>query len=186
MKKIQNLMIVLTVFGLLTGATFAQKGYLGGPGGIKSGKGMYYRLNLTEDQQKKFDEMNFAREKERIEIRNQMEMNRLELSKLSAEENLDESAFRKLTEKQSELHAKMQKVNTEFWLDANKILDKDQKVIWKNNFRGRMHGFDGKPGFGAGRGFNNGKSFGHGRGGRGYYYPDCPRFGYDRPDQNDN
>lgn len=142
MKRIFILFIALSVL-LISQNTFAQKErkFKNDLFGIK-------KLNLTEEQKKKFDQIQFMHEEKAIDIRAKLNKNRLEIKKLFKSENFNENEFVNLTQNGEKLRNEQSQLRTQMWLDVYRILDRDQKNEWKEhfaempeNFRERINDF---------------------------------------------
>lgn len=92
-------------------------------------------LNLTQEQQKKFDELNYNLRKSMIDIRSKIQKNRLELKKLFDESNIDEKKILQLVDDNSKLQAELKSNRIKNWLDIYKMLDKDQQQKWIKAFQ---------------------------------------------------
>lgn len=92
-------------------------------------------LNLTPEQVKKFDELNYNQNKADIELRSKIEKNRLELKKLLDDKNIDEKKILQLTDENSKLQAEIKSNHIKKWLDVYKMLDKDQQEKWIRHFQ---------------------------------------------------
>ena len=101
---------------------------------MKKGSGIE-KLNLTEDQKTKFDEIRFAHQEKAIDLKSQLRKNQLEIKKIFASNEINESDVISLTGKNNNIKADLKNSNVKMWFDVNKILNDDQKQIWKNNFR---------------------------------------------------
>ncbi len=90
------------------------------------------RLNLTEEQEKKFDEIMFSQREAAIDTRAEIQKVRLEMQKISASENPDLNKMKKLNAKISELQTQLGNRRLETWDKINKILTPEQKKTWSN------------------------------------------------------
>lgn len=93
-------------------------------------------LKLNDNQKEKINALHFDLEEKKIELQSAMKKNRLEVRKLMEKENFSDGELMALTEKGANLRTELLKLRVSFWLDVNKILDVDQKEIWKKQFRG--------------------------------------------------
>lgn len=131
MKKI-ILIIILSIF---SGSLFAQKPFKNKPDkNIIMHERIIQKLNLTEDQLKKLNQIKFSFEENRIELFAKLQKNRLEMKKMVKSSEINNSELLKLTEEGSRLSAELDKSRTKMWLDIYDILDDEQKVIWAENF----------------------------------------------------
>ncbi|MBK7103932.1 MAG: Spy/CpxP family protein refolding chaperone [Ignavibacteriae bacterium] len=154
MKKL-FMFVVLSAFVLIQSQNlFAQK-----QKNIKDNFLGIKKLNLTEEQKKKFDQIQFNQEEKIIDLQAKLKMNRLEIKKLFNSENFSENEFVSLTQNAGKLRNDLSDLRTKMWLDVYKILDKAQKEDWKKHFAEmpddfrekardfkRMHNFDGERG----------------------------------------
>ncbi len=102
------------------------------------------KLNLTEKQSKKFDDIIFAQRKAAIDTRAEIQKLRLDLQKMMNDNNVDKSKLFSLTGKISDLKAKMGKSRIATWYKIYNILDKDQRAVWTKVFNKFMqHGKKG-------------------------------------------
>lgn len=131
MKKI-ILIIILSIF---SGSLFAQKPFKNKPDkNIIMHERIIQKLNLTEDQLKKLNQIKFSFEENRIELFAKLQKNRLEMKKMVKSSEINNSELLKLTEEGSRLSAELDKSRTKMWLDIYDILDDEQKIIWTENF----------------------------------------------------
>lgn len=140
MKRIFKLFIALSVL-LISQNTFAQKERM-----FKNDMFGIKKLNLTDEQKKKFDQIQFTHEEKRIDLRAKLNKNRLEIKKMFNSENFNENDFVNLTQNGEKLRNEQSQLRTQMWLDVYRILDKGQKNEWKahfaempENFRERMN-----------------------------------------------
>lgn len=129
----KNLKLTAVIFCLLVvfiGSTFAQQRQM------KDGKRgrMYQELNLTQDQKEKIQEFRLNHKEYVIDIQTQIKKNRLEIEKLLMDDNFNESRLLDISHKNSELRAQIKDSRLKMLLSAYKILDTDQKKLWKRKF----------------------------------------------------
>jgi hypothetical protein len=114
-------------------------------------KKVAYMLKLTDEQQKKFEDITAQFKKNMLDIRATIQKNRIDLKKMVAGETVDEKLLVQLTDENSKLQGEMKSIAVKRWLEINKILDKDQKETWakmlgrvtmmRDNMKGRMKNF---------------------------------------------
>ena len=92
------------------------------------------KLNLTEDQLKKFNQIKFSFEENRIDILAKLKKNRLEIKKMMTSEKINNSELLKKTEEGSGLRAELDNLRTNMWLDIYNLLNDEQKIIWAKHF----------------------------------------------------
>jgi Spy/CpxP family protein refolding chaperone len=131
MKKLFSGIIVLTIVLVLVSNLFAQKSK---DRLMKKGFGIE-KLNLTEDQKTKFDEIRFTHQEKVIDLKAQLRKNQLEIKRIFASNEINESEVINLTGRSNEIKADLKNSKVKMWFDVNKILNDDQKQIWKNHFK---------------------------------------------------
>lgn len=92
-------------------------------------------LNLTPEQEKKIEELNYNLRKFEIDIRAKIDKNRLELKKLIDNGKIDEKEILKLVEENSKLQAEIKNMKMKKWIDTYNILDKEQQQKWIKGFQ---------------------------------------------------
>jgi Spy/CpxP family protein refolding chaperone len=103
------------------------------------------KLNLTPEQEKQFMDINLEHQKIMVDLKAQVEKNQIEIKKVMAEKNIDEKKLFDLTDANSKLQAQMKNSAVKKWLDVYKILDDEQKIIWKKHavmLQARMKGLE--------------------------------------------
>lgn len=132
MKKLFSNIIILTILLLLVSNLFAQNS---NGRFMKKGSGIE-ELNLTEDQKTKFDEIRFTHQEKVIDLNAQLRKNQLEIKRIFAsKDKINESEVISLTEKSNKIKADIQNSKVKMWFGVNKMLNDDQKQIWKNHFK---------------------------------------------------
>ncbi len=130
MKKI---IVVIAGLALLANVAYAQHNQRM----QMRGKGIVKILKLTEEQEKKFDELNYQHQKAMVDLKAKIEKNQIELKKMIQDENIIDSKLLQLTGDNSKIQAEMKELGVKKWIEINKMLDKDQKEIWAKHL-GRM------------------------------------------------
>ena len=97
-------------------------------------------LNLNDDQLSKFNEFKYQHQKEVIDLKSEIEKNRLEIQKMMRDNNVDPNRVKELTSSNSKLHADIQSSKVDMWLNIHNILDKDQQKIWNKHFEKQGRG----------------------------------------------
>lgn len=87
-------------------------------------------LELSPEQEKKFNDINYNHQKEIIELHTQIQKNRLEFKNLLANKDIDEKEIISLTEDNSRLRSEIKKITVERWLSVYKILNDNQREKW--------------------------------------------------------
>lgn len=158
MKKIAALLITVFVIASF-GFTPFPKGDRTADNFGANGKFME-ELKLSDAQQTKINDFRYSHKKEMIETKAEIEKNRLELSKMLLDNNIDENKILGLTEANNTLRSEMNSSRTKMWLNIYKILNNDQQKLWAKHkaLKGeRMHN-----GFRQGRGKHSGPRMGRG------------------------
>ncbi|PID56409.1 MAG: hypothetical protein CR986_10280 [Ignavibacteriae bacterium] len=130
MKKLLIAIIATFLISFSTSNSFAQR--------KKSNKNYHKqfcaKLNLTDSQEAKFEEFKFNEEEAMINLQTNLKKNRLEMKKLFAGKNVNETQVMNLIDKASNLRAQLHKLKIKTWFSINNILDDNQKEIWKKKF----------------------------------------------------
>lgn len=126
MKKIILILLLFLTAGI---KNFSQPGNMH-RGFIKEDGRLEKLLKLTDDQTKKFNDLKYNAEQKSIDLRSQIQKNRLELRKLFSEKNLDSKKILELTNKNSEIQAKLKEIHVKTMLDLNSLLTDEQKEIF--------------------------------------------------------
>ncbi len=92
-------------------------------------------LNLTAEQEKKIDELNYNLRKAEIDIKSKIDKNRLDLKKLIDDGIIDEKKILQLVDENSKLQAEIKNMKMKKWIDTYKILDKEQQQKWIKGFQ---------------------------------------------------
>jgi Spy/CpxP family protein refolding chaperone len=165
MKK--HLSITLTILLLLFGAASAQahrgRGYCNTDWpGIRPG------LNLTQDQSKKFNDLQNENLKEIGTVSQSITQKQLEIDRLFLDEPPDPSRLTKVQKEISDLQDRLDEKSLSYQLNARKILTAEQLTLVPN---GCSFGFNSirydRPagyGYGYGQGYERGHGRGHRRG----------------------
>ena len=85
---------------------------------------------------------------EAIDLRSQIQKNRLEIKKMIADNNIDDAKIKSLTHENSELQTKIKDSAIDTWLKINKLLTPEQQKIWTKAFANMAE-------FGRARWFSN-------------------------------
>ncbi len=134
MKKIVVLLAAVTFMSI--GLVNAQPNKPNRPIFQNNG-GIYKMLNLTADQQKQFSDIMYNQRLKAVDIRADIEKNRIEIQKMIRDNNIDEGKILSLTDANSKLQAELKSERIKSWLAVYKILTPEQKELWSKNF-GRM------------------------------------------------
>lgn len=89
------------------------------------------RLNLTDVQKAKIDELRSDHQKKMVDLRANLEKKQIELRDLQNSDKLNRSDLIKLTKEISEIKNSMAIERANHKMDIYEMLDKDQKKIWR-------------------------------------------------------
>jgi Spy/CpxP family protein refolding chaperone len=140
MKKYSSLFIIIILLSsVFTTKVFAQplifdKDFIFLP------KFLIDKLNLTETQEEKFEELQYKHQKIMIELRAELQQKILELKKYKSEGNLKRSKFIDLTNNILEVRNKIALARANHLMDIYEILDETQRKIlddYKPSGKGR-------------------------------------------------
>jgi Spy/CpxP family protein refolding chaperone len=123
------------------------------------------KLNLSEDQKSKIEDIRFEHQKIAIELRAELQKNRLSQKQLLKSDNVDKSEYLALVEQGNAVRSKLQISRADMQMNILEQLDETQRKIWNDS--GSCCGI----GNGEGRGMKHkrsGKNFRNGR-------MDCPK-----------
>jgi Spy/CpxP family protein refolding chaperone len=88
------------------------------------------QLNLTEDQEKKFETLRFSHQESMIKLKSDLELKELEMRKLKSSDNFSRSGIIDLTKEISAIEGDMALARTNHQMDIYDLLDANQKKIW--------------------------------------------------------
>uniref|UniRef100_A0A7V3E7S7 Periplasmic heavy metal sensor n=1 Tax=Ignavibacterium album TaxID=591197 RepID=A0A7V3E7S7_9BACT len=92
---------------------------------------MEVKLNLSESQKAKVDELRLNHQKKMIDLKANLEKKEVELKSLRNSEKLNRSDFLKLVKEISEIKNTMALERANHKMDIYELLDKDQQKIWR-------------------------------------------------------
>jgi len=127
----KNLILVLAFIFAIT--TFSQDLFSKEKGNKhkeKFRKELKEKLNLTDEQQKKVDEIKFAHQSAMIKYRADIDLKELELKKLMNSENISRAEMVKLTKEISTIKNEIALVRVNHKMDIYDLLDVNQKKVW--------------------------------------------------------
>lgn len=124
---------ILLAIGLLVSNLNAQPGCQREPGrGKEPPLGMFAdELKLTDAQEKRLEEIRYKREMEAIDIRAQLEKEKLHLDKAMNEEKFDRKKIIAQAEKVVKLQGSLELLNISGKLDAMEVLTDEQRARLK-------------------------------------------------------
>lgn len=140
MKK--SIVVMLVVGLMLTSfsESFAKKRNNGNNRNFNRGEQIVKLLKLTDVQLAKFNELRFAHQADVIDVESKIEKHRLAVQKMMVTTGkVNEAKLLEVTGDISGFRGQLVELRTKNWLTVYKMLNDDQKVIWKNNFQ-RMRG----------------------------------------------
>lgn len=129
MKK---LFLIIMIFGLVFSSVNAQKPRMRGEFGQRKAD-LIKLLKLTDEQAKKVKDLKLELEKNNIDLRSEIQKNRIDLKKLMSSKELDSKKILELTNKNSELQAKIKENHVKNLIEINKLLTEEQKEIFANH-----------------------------------------------------
>lgn len=124
-KKIMMLLLAL-IFATFT---YAQNGPKW------EGRGFMGRLNLTDEQKSKVENLRLELQKKQVTIRSKIQTSRIELKQILNADKLDKSAIEKKLNEISKLEIEQKMNFINHWEQVNQILTPEQQKIWKNSLR---------------------------------------------------
>ncbi len=134
MKRSKYLSALILLVFMGTSAIIAQPM----KGAQKAKKAKFVELNLSDQQEKQFEQIRFANEEKMIQLRSDIAKNKLEIKKLIASDNFNKSDLLNLTRKETELESQAKLARTEMWADVYEILNADQKKVWLDQLENRF------------------------------------------------
>ena len=90
---------------------------------------------------KQFNDLHYKHEEYVIDVKSQIEKNRLEIKKLFSDGNTDEASIIPLVQKNGDLKTELSISKVKMWLAISNILTEEQKDIWKDHFEGMRERF---------------------------------------------
>jgi len=138
MKKLIFMLAVLFAVVSLNQEAYSQKG--------DNSKSKNFRmnlkeqLNLSEDQEKKIEDLRLTREESMIKFRSDLELKDLEMRKLKSSEKFSRSEMINLTKEINAIKNDMALTRVNHQMDIYELLDESQRKIWldKQNQFGNM------------------------------------------------
>lgn len=133
MKKSAILILTLVIVFVLQIPVNAQFGHKPMGKRILDQPNIIEILDLTPEQVKQFNDINYNHQKEVIELHSQIQKNRLEFKNLIVNKNIDDKKILALTDENSKLQAEIKRSAVNKWLAVNKILNDEQKEKWMHH-----------------------------------------------------
>lgn len=92
------------------------------------------KLNLSEEQEKKINDIRFTHQEKIIDLNTKIRKNQLEIKKMISGDKMNETDIMKLADISSEIRSEIHKSKIKMWFDVNNILNDEQKIVWKSHF----------------------------------------------------
>jgi Spy/CpxP family protein refolding chaperone len=158
MNRVHRLTIAALVAGaalMMAGAAWAQDPPAGDPSVAHPGEGMsrgpgrgghramMEKLNLTDDQSKKLEDIRYQHQKKAITMRADLESARLDLGRMMRADQPDRRAIEAQLDKISQARLVLAKDRVGQMLDMRAVLTPEQLKTWREmrgGMRGGMHG----------------------------------------------
>lgn len=125
---------------------------------------LHDKLNLTDDQEKKLDELRTEHQDKMMSYRDQIQKIAIDMRALGRKDNINVSEYNKMKDQMQDVREKMKDERDAHEAALLSVLNDEQKSDWlkfKINRPGR--------GMGAGKGFGPRGGNGPGKGGDGFY-----------------
>ena len=128
MKKLIFMLAVLFTVVSLNQEAYSQKG--------DNSKSKNFRmnlkeqLNLSEDQEKKIEDLRLTQEESMIKFRSDLELKELEMRKLKSSEKFSRSEMINLTKEINAIKNDMALTRVNHQMDVYELLDESQRKIW--------------------------------------------------------
>ncbi len=128
MKKLIFMLAVLFAVVSLNQEAYSQKG--------DNSKSKNFRmnlkehLNLSEDQEKKIEDLRLTQEESMIKFRSDLELKELEMRKLKSSEKFSRSEMINLTKEINAIKNDMALTRVNHQMDVYELLDESQRKIW--------------------------------------------------------
>jgi len=88
------------------------------------------QLNLSEDQEKKIEDLRLTREESMIKFRSDLELKDLEMRKLKSSEKFSRSEMINLTKEINAIKNDMALTRVNHQMDVYELLDENQRKVW--------------------------------------------------------
>lgn len=93
--------------------------------------GLFRQLNLTDEQKKDIEKLQFDLRKKNIDQEAALKTARLELAQLFKADNPDQATIEKKVSQISQLQAQQHVRRVDHWFAVNKLLTPEQQKVWK-------------------------------------------------------
>lgn len=101
---------------------------------------IYSKLNLTDEQQDKIEQLRINHQKKMVDLRADLEKSQLELKDLMIKGNYSRTDYLKIVQNIQKKREVMSTERANHQMDIYEILTPEQKEIW-NNYHGNFDGF---------------------------------------------
>jgi Spy/CpxP family protein refolding chaperone len=128
MKKI--IVVILVVMVSAISSSFAQPKRMN----MQKHDAMVDKLNLTDAQEKQFNNFHYEHREKAIDWKAQLNKNQLEIQKLMSEKNINSAKLKEITKANSDIKAQMHSSRVDMWLNIYNILNDEQKEQWTKHF----------------------------------------------------
>lgn len=128
MKNVIWLLAIVIAVAFVAQDNFAQKKFR--EKGKEFREDFKKQLNLTEEQEKKIQELRLAHQEQMIKFRSDVELKELEIRKLAGSDNVTRSEMIKLTKEMNALKDEMELTRVNHKMDVYDNLDANQKKLW--------------------------------------------------------
>lgn len=128
MKNAIWLLAILVAVTFVSQDSFAQKKFR--ENGKEFREDLKKQLNLTEEQEKKIQELRLAHQEQMIKLRSDIELKELEIRKLVTSDNVSRSEMIKLTKELNAIKDEMELARVNHKMDVYDNLDANQKKLW--------------------------------------------------------
>ena len=128
MKKLIFMLAVLFTVVSLNQEAYSQKG--DNPKSKNFRMNLKEQLNLSEDQEKKIEDLRLTREESMIKFRSDLELKDLEMRKLKSSEKFSRSEMINLTKEISAIKNDIALSRTNHQMDVYELLDESLRKIW--------------------------------------------------------
>lgn len=128
MKNVIWLLAVVIAIAFVAQDNFAQKKFR--EKGKEFREDFKKQLNLTEEQEKKIEQLRLAHQEQMIKFRSDVELKELEIRKLVSSDNVTRSEMIKLTKEMNAIKDEIELARVNHKMDVYDNLDANQKKLW--------------------------------------------------------
>lgn len=138
-KQLKKPAVLLLLTAILTVTAFGQPNRASGD----RNHGSMDKLNLTVEQEKQMKELRFKHETVMIDLRADLQTERLKMRQLSSADVPNKKKIHAQIEKAGAAEIKMEKARADHKLAVRAILDDEQFKMFRHGFMNKHHGFAG-------------------------------------------